>query len=276
MNAKPPLRLHRYAARDLRVRPKPHTKLVLSNRRVRLLALARRSEVVQRLLDRVTRPLFRVRRLAVQDPTNRPTVRLRVTVTRRPLRKPLRQLPTRHFRLVTDTIREPVPESLVHATRTLRPWDNHVKSHWDKYFESQGQYQKAPFRSTADGPHNVPVAFGPGPLWLVLREDMAKAGISVRRLATLLHERVPAQSADSWRRTLSKYRDEDAETPTVPSKETAALLGELLGHPAERYIRQQERETVREERDRLREEIAELRRLLGRGREAGGSAGSQS
>lgn len=108
------------------------------------------------------------------------------------------------------------------------------------------------------------------PLWRVLRDDMAAAKISVRRLALLLHEKDPRQTRDSWKRTLNKYRDEDADEPTYPSPETAALLGELLGHPAERYIRQQQRVSIREERDRLRKEVAELRRALEAKEAAGG------
>lgn len=99
----------------------------------------------------------------------------------------------------------------------------------------------------------------PEPLWRVLRDSMARQtpAMSVRRLAKLLHSCSDSQSEDSWRRTLYKYLDQDAEDPVVPSQETARLLAQLLGEADDFFVRPQVRETLREENQRLREELAD-------------------
>lgn len=117
------------------------------------------------------------------------------------------------------------------------------------------------------------MASGPTPLWRALRDALTERGVSVRRLSKMLHERDPRQTEASWKRTLNRYLDEDAEPPTVPSPETAALLSELLDYPDGYFVRQQQRETAREEVARLRAEVAELRRRLGEDQGVGGSAG---
>lgn len=105
-----------------------------------------------------------------------------------------------------------------------------------------------------------------------------KDKLSVRRAARLLHQFDDRQSEASWKRTLNRILDEDAERPYAPNDETAAVLSRFFGKPDDYFVRPQQRESLREaqdERDRLREEVAELRRLLA-GEQAGGSSPSQS
>ena len=97
--------------------------------------------------------------------------------------------------------------------------------------------------------------------------------MSVRRLAKLLNERQPSQSWASWKRALNRYLDEDADQPTVPSPETARLLAEILGEPAEVFVRPQARETLRDENLRLKERVAELEAELERVRQGRRSNG---
>ena len=96
--------------------------------------------------------------------------------------------------------------------------------------------------------------------------------MSVRRLAKLLSEHDGSQTWDSWKRTLNRYLDDDAEKPTVPSPETARLLSEILGEPADYFVRPQARTT---ERDRLLARIVELEEEVRRLRAGQGSVQSE-
>lgn len=125
------------------------------------------------------------------------------------------------------------------------------------------------------------MAVSPTPLWQVVREALNEKGLSVRRAAAELEKFDDRQTKESWKRTLNRALDEDAEKPYAPNRETAEVLARFFGKPDGYFVRPQQRETTREELAkkteenlRLRQEIAELQqRLAGTRKAAGGSGG---
>lgn len=103
------------------------------------------------------------------------------------------------------------------------------------------------------------------PLWQALREALDERDMSVRGLARLLASADASHAEiESQRRKINKWLDVDK--PTLPSEDQARQLAELLGLPADHFVRRPERKTIRDEMARLEEkllaEIAELRRLI--------------
>lgn len=125
----------------------------------------------------------------------------------------------------------------------------------------RGQKLCATFSNIGSYAQDVPVASAP-PLWQALRAALKERGVSVRAFARMLNEEDPRQTFESWKRTIGRYLDEDAVSPTVPSLETARLMARLLGYPEDSFVRPQRRVELRQERDELRQENQRLRDLL--------------
>lgn len=109
-----------------------------------------------------------------------------------------------------------------------------------------------------------PVATKDEPLWQTLRAALTERGYSVRAFAKACAQASPTASWDSWKRTINRALDDDAERPYTPSRETAELWAKLLKKPKTYFVRQQPRVSLREENEQLKDELARLRRELER------------
>lgn len=84
----------------------------------------------------------------------------------------------------------------------------------------------------------------------------------MRGFAKACYEADPRMTWDSWKRTINRALDEDAGKPYTPSQPTAELWAQLLGKPADYFVRPQARTSMAEEIARLRQQYRDaLRRI---------------
>lgn len=111
----------------------------------------------------------------------------------------------------------------------------------------------------------------------LLADAIRDAGLTRRALGYELQRRHPRtggleKGAESWRGTLKRYLTSNEERRQQPDEETARLLAELLGKPADYFVTPPRGAVaLREQNARLRAENEDLRRRLadvesGRGR----------